>query len=179
MFTGKLVRLREYRKDDIPLAQKLLNDPEMKLCLPPGIPFLYTLEDEEKWFASNTSLKDTYNFSIETLEGAEYLGGCGLNSVDWKNSKVEVGIFIGNKDYLGRGYGTDAMKVLIAFIFNEMNIRKINLNVYSFNERAIKSYKKCGFVVEGVMRQEIFKNGAYHDELKMGLLRDEWKRTEK
>jgi RimJ/RimL family protein N-acetyltransferase len=174
MYTGTLVRLREYRKEDIPLAQGFINDPEMKLLLAPGVPFPVTLDDEEKWVRSNSAMKDEYSFAIETLDGGEYIGGCGINSIDWKNSKVLVGIFIGNKNYLGRGYGTDAMRVLISFIFNEMNVHKIKLLVYAFNERAIRSYKKCGFVVEGIKRQEVFKAGQYHDELEMGLLREEW-----
>lgn len=174
MFTGNLVRLREYRKEDACLAKEFLNDPEMKLNLSPGVPYPFTLEDEEKWVATNSAMNDKYSFAIETKDTCEYIGGCGINEVDWKNSCVTVGIVIGNKKYLGKGYGTDAMNVLLSFIFDEMNIHKVNLNVYAFNERAIKSYIKCGFVTEGVLRQEIFKNGKYHDEIKMGLLRQEW-----
>ena len=175
MYSGTLVRLRAYRKDDIPLAQELFNDSEMKTNLAPGIPYPFTLEDEEKWFATNSASHDIYSFAVETLENGIFLGGCGVNAIDWKNSRVTIGIAIVNKEYLGKGYGTDALRVLIRFIFNEMNIHKINLYVYAFNERAIKSYKKCGFVVEGTKRQEIFKNGTYHDEIHMGLLREEWK----
>lgn len=127
-----------------------------------------------KWFEGCSALKDTYSFAIETLEEHKYIGGCGVNSVDWKNSIVVVGIFIGDKDYWSKGYGTDAMQILIKFIFNEMNINKIKLQVFSFNERAINSYKKCGFKVEGVHRQEIFRNGKYHDDIIMGLLREEY-----
>lgn len=173
MYKGEKIRLREYRKEDIKLALEYLNDAEIKRNLTPAIPFPYTLEDEEKWYESNTALKDTYNFAIETLEGKEYIGGCGINKVDWKNSNVVVGIFIGNKEYWNKGYGTDAMKVLVKFIFEQMNINKIKLNVYSFNERAIKSYEKCGFKIEGVLRKEIYKDGKYHDEIVMGLLKDE------
>lgn len=84
------------------------------------------------------------------------------------------GIFIGDKKYWGKGYGTDAMRVLVKFIFEQMNIHKVKLNVYSFNERAIKSYEKCGFKVEGVLRQEIFRDGRYYDEIIMGLLKEEY-----
>ena len=97
-----------------------------------------------------------------------------MNEVDWKNGHGTVGIFIGQEAYLGRGYGTDAMRVLVDFIFNETNLNKLRLNVFAFNERAIKSYKKCGFVVEGTHRQELFRYGRYHDELRMGILRSEW-----
>jgi RimJ/RimL family protein N-acetyltransferase len=85
-----------------------------------------------------------------------------------------VGIFIGDKNYWGKGYGTDAMSVLVKFIFEQMNIHKVKLNVFSYNERAIKSYEKCGFKVEGVLRQEIFRDGKYYDEIIMGLLKEEY-----
>jgi len=174
MFIGEKVKLREYKKEDIKQAQEYVNDPEIKSFLAPGIPFLYTYEDELKWFESNTATKDTYNFAIETLAESKYIGGCGINSIDWKNSVAVVGIFIGDKNYWSKGYGTDAMKVLVSFIFDEMNINKVKLHVYSFNPRAIKSYEKCGFVKEGVLRQEIFRRGQYHDEIVMGLLREEF-----
>lgn len=176
MYTGEKIRLRAYCREDVPQALAYMNDPEVKRLLTPGVPFPYTLEDEIKWYEGLTAMKDTYNFAIETLEDKRYIGGCGINSIDWKNNIVVVGIFIGDQSYWGKGYGTDAMKTLVNFIFNEMNIRKIKLNVYAFNERAVKSYEKCGFVKDGTLRQEIFREGKYHDEYSMSILRDEYRK---
>ena len=122
MFTGKLVRLREYKEDDIKLAQEYLNNYEIKQYMFPAVPFPLTLNDEKKWFEKLSSLDNNYNFAIETLKENKYIGGCGLKNLDWKNSHVEVGIFIGLEEYHNKGYGTDAMKILINFIFTEMNI---------------------------------------------------------
>ncbi|MGB7606187.1 MAG: GNAT family protein [Lutisporaceae bacterium] len=174
MYTGEKVRLRAYKKEDMPLAQQFLNDAETKKFLSPGIPYQITLEEEYKWFENQSAFKDTYSFAVETIEDGKYIGGCGVNKLDWKNSVAVVGIFIGDKNYWGKGYGTDAMKVLVKFIFEQMNINKIKLFVYSFNERAVKSYEKCGFVREGVLRQEMFRDGKYNDEYVMGILRDEY-----
>lgn len=174
MYEGQKVRLREYRKDDIKLAQEYINDPELKKLLHPGIPYLYTLEDEEKWFNNLSATNELYNFAIETLADKKYIGGCGLNNLDWKNSVATVGIFIGDKDYWGKGYGTDAMNVLVNFIFEQMNINKVKLHVFSFNERAIKSYEKSGFIREGVLRKEIYKDGKYYDDIVMGILKEEY-----
>ncbi len=66
------------------------------------------------------------------------------------------------------------MNVLIRFIFNEMNINKIKLHVYSFNERAIRCYEKCGFIKEGVLRQELYRDGRYYDTIVMGLLKEDY-----
>ena len=174
MYRGDKKRLREYREEDIETVQKYINDPEVKKLLHAGVPYLYTLEDEKKWYENCSAQNDTYSFAIETLEEKKYIGGCGVNRVDWKNSVVDVGIFIGDKEYWGKGYGTDAMLVLVSFIFKQLNINKIKLQVFAFNERAIKSYKKCGFRVEGVLRQEIYRDGKYHDDIVMGLLKDEF-----
>ena len=171
MFTGEKVKLRAYEKEDIKKAQEFINDPEIKHLLTPTVPFPITLADETKFIEGISAFKDEYSFAIETLDSL-YIGGCGLNRVDWKNRSCIVGIFIGDKSYWGKGYGTDAMNVLIKFIFDEMNLNRIQLNVYSYNERAIKSYEKSGFVKEGVLRQALYKGGAYHDEIIMSLLKE-------
>lgn len=176
MYVGKKIRLRAYRKQDIPQALEYINDPEVKKNLVIGVPFPLKMEDEERFYEHINAASDTYSFAIETLNGSKYIGGCGMNQVDWKNRFAVVGIFIGEEQYRSQGYGTDAMKVLLNFIFNEMNLNRVKLSVFSFNERAIKSYVKCGFRQEGVMRQEIFRDGRYHDTIIMGIMRSEWEK---
>ncbi|AKI97833.1 GNAT family N-acetyltransferase [Kosmotoga pacifica] len=173
MLEGSLVRLRAYSREDIEQAWKYFNDFEVKKYLNPGIPFPIKLEEEYSWYENLSSSKDTYSFAIERKEDKRYIGGCGVNSVDWKNSNAKVGIFLG-RPYWSKGYGTDAMKVLLRFIFTEMNLHKVLLNVYSFNERAMKSYKKCGFVEEGRLREQIFRMGRYYDTIIMGLLKKDF-----
>ncbi|MDF2840602.1 MAG: acetyltransferase [Clostridia bacterium] len=174
MYTGEKVKIRAYQREDVPLAQQYLNDAETKRLLVPGIPYPFTLEEENKWFETISSQSDTYSFAIESIEEGKYIGGCGVNRLEWKNSVATVGIFIGDKNYWGKGYGTDAMKVLLKFIFEQMNINKVKLFVYSFNNRAVKSYEKCGFVREGLLRQEIFRDGKYQDVYIMAILKDEY-----
>ncbi|SES83375.1 GNAT family N-acetyltransferase [Anaerobranca gottschalkii] len=173
MFTGKKVRLREYRKEDLNTALTYINDPDIKRLINPGIPYLYTLEDEERWMANNSATKDCYSFAIETLEESKYIGGCGINKIDWKNSWAEIGIFIGDKNYQSKGYGTDALHVLIKFIFEQLNINKIKLNTFSFNKRGIKAFEKVGFKVEGILREELYRDGQYHDIYVMALFKGE------
>jgi len=174
---GRLVYLREYRKSDIALAHKYINDYEVRRMLVPGIPFPLRLEEEEKWYDSQSAFKDTYNFAVSKIENDEYIGGCGINEVDWKNRVATVGIFLG-RQFWNKGFGTDAMKTLLIFIFDQMNMNKAKLNVYSFNKRAIKSYLKCGFQIEGTLRQEIFRDGAFHEEIIMGILKTELQRDD-
>ena len=174
MLKGKRIQLREYKEDYISQAKEFINDPEVCLNMNPQVPFPITIEEEKEWYENQRKDDNCYNFAIITLDDEKYIGGCGINDFDWKNSVVTVGIFIGDEDYREKSYGTEAMSLLLNFIFNQININKVMLEVFSFNERAIKSYKKNGFVEEGRLRQNVFRNGEYHDEVIMGLLRDEY-----
>lgn len=173
MYAGEKVRLREYRKEDVPKAQAYINDPEIKRLLG-GAPFPMTLWDEEKFIAQQSARNDTYSFAIETLEDNYYIGGCGINALDWKNRVAEIGIFIGDTDYQNRGFGTDAMKVLLRLVFHQLNMHKVSLRVLSFNKRAQKVYKRLGFIEEGRLRQERYVDGTYYDLILMGLLKEEF-----
>lgn len=170
MYYGEKVCLRAYKKEDIEKAYKFMNDAELKKFLVTTIPFPMTLWEEEVFIKSQKSNNNgNYNFAITDTITGKYIGGCGIQQVNWLARVTTVGIMIGDKEYWGKGFGTDAMKVLIKFIFEEMNINKIRLNTFSFNERAIKCYKKCGFEVEGVLKNEIFKGGKYYDKVLMSL----------
>jgi RimJ/RimL family protein N-acetyltransferase len=174
MYLGDLVRLREYRATDTERALSFINDPELSRLLSTNTPFPATLADEEKWVSSQSSRNERYNFAIETLEEQLYIGGCGINALDWKNRQCTVGIMIGDKNYWGRGYGTDAMRVLVRFLFDQMNMHRAELHVFGYNERAQRSYQKVGFVKEGVLRQCLYRDGAYYDEIIMSMLRPEY-----
>jgi len=175
MYFGKKVKLRAIKKEDLTLACAYLNDEYIRKLMNPGVSYPITYEEELKWFEDNSKENNgRCNFAIEDLETGTYIGGCGVNDVNWLTRVARIGIFIGDKNFLGLGYGTDALEVLIKFIFEEMNINKIKLEVFSFNERAIKCYKKCGFTVEGVLKSEIFKEGKYFDDIVMAIMRDEW-----
>lgn len=179
MYYGEKVKLRAYRKEDVESACNFMNDFETRRLMSTLIPYPFLMEQEQKWYEGLQNTKESYSFAIEDKETDKYIGGCGINKVDWINRVATVGIFIGDKNYWGKGFGTDAMKVLIRFIFEQMNMNKIKLNVFSFNERAKKCYEKCGFQVEGTLRQELFRDGKYYDEYIMSVLFEEWKTRNK
>ena len=95
-------------------------------------------------------------------------------NVSERNHNAELGIVIGEKEYWSQGYGTDAIKTLLRYCFDELNYHKVYLRVYDFNTRGIRCYEKCGFRIEGRLRQHMFRHGAWHDEIVMGVLRDEF-----
>lgn len=174
MYSGQVVKLRAYKEEDIEKATVYINDEEVKKLMDSTIPFPMTKWQEEEWIRSRKANTDfTYDFAIEDLKTGKYIGGCSINECDVKNRTCVVGIMIGDKEYWGKGYGSDALKVLIKFIFEEVNMNKIKLNVFSFNNRAIACYKKVGFKEEGILKKEIYRNGRYYDEIIMAMFKDD------
>ncbi|MGL4990536.1 MAG: GNAT family N-acetyltransferase [Sarcina sp.] len=174
MFAGSKVLLRYYKREDVIRAHKFINDYDISRVISTEAIYPMSLEEEEHFIATNKSSDLNYNFAIESLESGEYIGGCGIHKVDSKNRICEIGIFIGDKNLWGKGFGTDALETLINFIFNELNLEKIKLAVYSFNDRAIKCYKALGFEEEGTLKREIFREGKYHDVILMAMFREDY-----
>lgn len=114
-----------------------------------------------------------FEFAIRTLEGDKLIGDCGIEP-EWNHQAGSVWIGIGEADYWGKGYGTDAMRLLIGYGFRELGLHRISLNVFSGNPRAIRSYEKAGFRHEVTQRQALYRDGHRYDILIMGLLRPEW-----
>jgi RimJ/RimL family protein N-acetyltransferase len=112
-------------------------------------------------------------FAIETLEG-RLIGNVGLIGLDWRNRKTDLGIMIGEKDAWSQGYGTDAITVMLRYLFEELGLNRVGLYVDVDNHRAIRCYGKCGFVREGLVRHHRFKDGRYLDSVLMSILRSDW-----
>ena len=174
MIDGKNVRLGPLKKEYVPQYVKWFNDPEMLQYLMMIKPM--TLENEEQWYENAIRNQNAVYFAILLIvDGKEYLiGNCAVK-IDWKNKLGHLGITIGEKDQWGKGYGTEAMQLLINYCFQTLNMHKVELNVYDFNTRAIKSYTKIGFKEEGRGRKSHYINGKYVDFIAMGILKDEWK----
>jgi len=171
--TGNKVALRKITKEDYENFFAIENVMESRLLMNDGIPFPPTDADHEKFLSEISSEKDDYMFGIELKDEKLFIGTIAVYSVNWKNGTCHVGASIG-PEYQGKGYGTDSMKVLVDFIFNYMNINKVKLQVFGYNKRAICSYEKCGFLLEGTLKEELFRFGKYHDIYVMGLLRRDW-----
>ncbi len=174
MLIGQRVRLRANERDDVPDYVRWLNDPEVRCYLMLFEPL--SKVKEERWLDAQLDLKDSFTFAIEALVIQEWLhiGACGLNRIDWKNSTAVFGIFIGEKNQWERGYGSEATRLLLRFAFHELNLHRVELEVFDFNTRGIRSYEKLGFHKEGIRRHAFYRDGVYHDVILMGMLRDEF-----
>ena len=175
---GKLVRLRGIERTDLDSIMKWINDEEVTQFLGGGMlsyPVSSIAESNyiEKFGRSESPTEKT--FAIETLAGSRLIGALGLHAIDWINRHSGLGIMIGDKQHWGRGYGTDAMRVLMRLAFDKLNLHRLWLHVYDFNARAIASYERCGFKREGVLREHRNFRGKFHDTIVMGILESEYR----
>jgi RimJ/RimL family protein N-acetyltransferase len=174
MLKGEHVILRPPKREYIDAFLKWMNDPEITQYLVMVRPL--TREMEEEWYDNIKNRDDFFLFSIfvpEENDEDKLIGNCSIG-VNWRYKVGKCGIVIGEKEFHGKGYGTEAMKLLIKYGFDTLNLNRIELETHEFNERAYKSYLKVGFKEEGRRRQAHYINGKYHDSSMMGILREEW-----
>lgn len=174
MWRGEKVELGPIQREYLPQYVDWLNDWEVNRFLTPGVPLLFNLDDETDWFEQRRKDKNSMVFAIRALPEKQLIGNCGLHDMDWKNRCAMFGIFIGDKNYWNKGYGTDATRTLLGFAFEQLGLNRVELEVYAFNPRAVRAYEKAGFRRDGVRRQALYRDGKFHDIYFMGILREDW-----
>ena len=180
MLEGKRIRLAPLERKHIDHFLKWFNDPEITQYLTIYKPM--TRDWEEEWFSNLKTREDSVYFSIQIIDEKDQdkiIGNCAIQDINNKNRACSCGITIGEKNYQNKGYGTEAMEMLVEYGFNTLNMNRIELSVYEFNSRAFKTYQKVGFVEEGRKRQARYHNGKYQDEIIMAILREDWENKEK
>jgi len=177
MIRGEKVVLRAITRADLPACVRWFNDPEVTSFLG-GTMWPMSAESEERWFERQVETGSMI-LAIETLDTADppsvHIGNISLMDPSERNRYAELGIVLGEKAFWSHGYGRDAIKTLLRYAFDELNYNRVHLRVYDFNPRGIRCYQACGFMIEGCLRQHIFRHGAWHDEIVMGVLRDEFR----
>ncbi len=174
MWQGEKVQLGPVLREYLPQYVEWLNHWEVSRYLAPGIPMPMSLEDETDWFENRRRRNDNLVFAILTLAENRLIGNCGLQNIDLKNRTAVFGIFIGDPNYQNQGYGTDATRTLLRYAFEQLGLNRVELEVYDFNPRAIRTYEKAGFRRDGVRRQALYRDGGFHDIYLMSILREEW-----
>lgn len=167
---GEKVYLSPIHSEDIEKMIEWLSDIEISR----GLSMAGKIVTLESGQASLQSVASDF-FSIVTLEEDRLIGTCGYWNTDAAQRQSEVIIMIGERSDLGKGYGTEAMKLLLEFGFNIRNLHSIRLRVYSFNERGMRSYEKCGFKQAGRFREAGRIDGEYYDEINMDILEHEYR----
>ena len=164
---GEKVYLSPINLDDYELYVKWLNNPRITQYLDCN-DSLITLSKEKELL--DKIANEEFTFAIIKKEDDTLLGNVGVTKIDYKNGKAELGIFIGDEENLSKGYGSEAIKLLINFAFNEIRLHNIMLTVFSNNPRAIKAYTKCGFQEFGRRHEAIYHDGEYLDLIYMEII---------
>jgi len=168
---GERLYLSPVDSEDVEIYAEWMNDLETTINLTTA-PKVISLDKEREVLAEMT--KGGCNFAIVRDEDDALLGNCGLLGVDQLQRTAELGIFIGEKEERGKGYGTEALRLLLDYAFNLLNLHSIYLRVRSFNEPAVRSYEKVGFKIIGRRRECVLICGEYYDEIYMDILDHEF-----
>jgi len=174
MLEGRHVRLRAIEREDLPLLHELFDDDlELLARSEDAPPRPVSLAEREQRFDELLEEQDrrVMRFVIEL--GDELVGECQLHFIDHYRRSCQLGIVLG-REYWAKGLGQDAVRTLVDFAFRDLGMRKVGLEVLADDERAVGAYRKVGFVEEGRLRDHSWFEGAFHDALVMGILRDEW-----
>lgn len=134
---------------------------------------LFTKESHEKWIETMVETGKVVQMIIVQSEGDRPIGSVYVRDIDMEHRKAEYGIFIGETDCLGKGYGTEAAELMAEYAFEYLGLHKLMLRVYAENERAIRSYEKAGFVKEAYLKDDVFVQGKYRDIVLMAMIRKE------
>jgi len=175
MIYGGRLRLRATERDDLKHYYEWVNDPEVTCGLSMYLPM--STRDEEKWFEAQLekeAVERPLAIDLRQGDGWKLIGSCSVFDINWVSSSAELGIMIGEKSVWNQGLGTQVMTLLLRHCFETLNLNRAFLHVFGENARARRSYEKAGFVVEGCMRQAVFKQGKYDDIYIMSVLRGEW-----
>ena len=181
LFQGELVRFVAAEPQLVAgLFAKWMRDSEFVRLLDTDPARLLSVDKYKEWFEKDLveqQKTDELFFLIRTLEEDLTIRLIGLDGIQWVHGDAWVGIGLGERKYWGKGYGTDAMRILLRYAFEELNLHRLSLSVFEYNSRAIRSYEKVGFVIEGRARQFLNRDGRRYDMIFMGILRDEWKES--
>jgi len=180
LFQGELVRLKARDPETFAAAISRWNrDSEYQRLLDSETSRVVSKKIMKEWIEKDLENRPEhdYLFLIHTLQEDRLIGFIGLDGISWSHGDCWVFIALGERDTWGKGYGTDAMRIMLRYAFTELNLHRVSLDVFSYNPRAIRSYEKCGFVVEGRARGMLNREGRRDDFVYMGILKEEWERT--
>lgn len=172
MFNSERIFLRKVTEQDVETYHQWRNDTDVMKNTSPELD-IFTLAESEEFIRNISKSSNSKSYIISLKERDKSIGMVSLINIDYKNQNAECIIDIGEKDYWGNGFGQEAMQLLINYSFLEMNLHKVYLRVFSFNERAIKLYERIGFVKEGELKEQLFRNGKWHGIISMAIFQED------
>lgn len=169
---GASIYLRPLDRADAALLVPWVNDPLVMRTLLLHRPM--SLQAEEAFLARAAQDPSDVVLGIALKRTDRLIGVTALHQLDAKDRHVSFGLFIGDRRQWGKGYATEATRLMVRYAFETLNLNRVWLHVFEYNAAALRVYEKVGFRREGVLRQHHFRDGRYWDTIPMALLREEW-----
>jgi RimJ/RimL family protein N-acetyltransferase len=171
---GTRVVLRQHTPANLRAFERWYSDPEVaRLTRYQDGPM--RPEEIERFFVARVVGMDALALAVHIRRTDRLIGTCAFSQLDGENGSAMYHITIGEKDAWGRGYGTEATLLMLDHAFDTLNLHRVSLAVFEFNDRAIRSYRRCGFIIEGRSRDAIWREGRWWDEITMSILEPEWR----
>jgi RimJ/RimL family protein N-acetyltransferase len=171
MIAGEHTILRALEREDLERCYRWMNDPNIVRTLKSRYPIAFQSEAEWLEHAIKSNANERH-FAVERRDDRSHIGNASLHNIDWVSRTAWFGLFIGEPAAWNRGFGTDAIRTLVRFAFDEMNLVKLRVNVFEYNEKAKHVLLAQGFVEEGKLRRDFFREGTYHDIMILSVFRD-------
>ncbi|WP_042348641.1 GNAT family N-acetyltransferase [Bacillus massiliigorillae] len=165
------IYLRPLCESDAPNILEYTKDKEIRYMT--GTNSNFSLEQIKSHIKNINNESSRYDFAICLKSSDEMVGELSIFDIDEESKKAGFRISMVSISLTGKGYGTEAIKIVLSFVFDQLKLNRIQLEVYSHNLRGIRAYEKVGFVKEGVLRQSLFFNKAYSDEIIMAILKSD------
>ncbi|EIT84469.1 aminoglycoside N6'-acetyltransferase [Fictibacillus macauensis ZFHKF-1] len=169
---SKRLYLRELTEVDAPILLEGTRDQELRYMT--GTKLNFTLEQIKAHIQHINHDESRYDFAICLKENDQMIGELSILDIDQENKKAGFRIALNSMALTGQGYGTEAIKVILPFVFEELQLNRLQLEVFDHNLRGITAYEKVGFVKEGVLRDSLNFEGKYADEIIMALLKKDY-----
>lgn len=171
---GSVIYCRGLEQADAAAMSNWLNDDEVTRLLYQGLRPMSPATVNELW-AREAADNNTISFAVCRKQDGAFVGTTGIYDLQWVMRSASFRVFIGDKGAWDRGIGTECARLMLRYGFGKLNLNRIWLGVNAANERAVRAYEKAGFVKEGLLRQEQFRNGRYYDVVRMAVLREDYK----
>ncbi len=177
MIAGESTILRALEAHDLERCYRWMNDPSIVRTLKSRYPIPF--QQEAQWLERAVVDSPTdRHFAIERKDDRHHIGNASLHDIDWVSRNAWFGLFIGEPTAWNRGFGRDAATTLVRFAFDEMNLSKVRINVFEYNDRARHLLESIGFVQEGKLQRDFYRGGAYHDIVILSIFADSPKPAE-
>jgi len=172
---GEKIILRTFRREDAAALWNSMNNEEFNKLT--GTHGNFTREQIDAYITRQISREDDSRASFVIAlpeDEMQALGEVVINEIDPDNHSANIRIAMFSDAHVNKGYGTEAMRLMVDYGFKHLGLHRISLGVYAFNPRAIRAYEKVGFKREGVLRDELYWKGEYVDGIIMSILEHEW-----